>query len=100
MATKRDIVEKLIHLLPDSVSTTMDQAQKTWFVNLRSGGGLRLTDQGYLIFEMLEIEKWSVPFELKNINKVGLLLLDRKLTFPYYINLKKKQLIMLLQTTV
>jgi hypothetical protein len=32
--------------------------------------------------------------ELKNLNKTGLLALDRKLTFPYYIDHKKKQLVM------
>lgn len=94
MATKREIVEKLIQLLPESVSITADQAQKTWFVNLRRDGGLRLTDQGFQAFDMLEIERWSVPIEVKNINKRGLLSLDRKLSFPYYIDVKKKQLVM------
>lgn len=94
MATKHDIVEKLIQLLPESVSITADQALKTWFVNLRRDGGLRLTDQGYQAFDMLEIERWSVPIEIKNINKRGLLNLDRKLAFPYYIDTKRKNLVM------
>jgi len=94
MANKRELTATLIKLLPDSVPMTLERALKTWYMNLRSTGGLRLTDCGYLAFELLEIENWTVPVELKNLNKSGLLALDRKLTFPYYIDYRKKQLVM------
>ena len=94
MANKRELTAALIDLLPESVHITLEQALKTWYMNLRSTGGLRLTDQGRLAFDLLDIANWAVPLEIKNLNKPGLLALDRKLTFPYYIDYKNKQLVM------
>jgi hypothetical protein len=94
MANKRELTETLIKLLPGSVSISLDRALKTWYMNIRINGGLRLTDCGYLAYQLLELDSWTVPIELKNLNKTGLLALDRKLTFPYYIDYKKKHLVM------
>lgn len=94
MPSKRELTETLVGLLPESVPISLDRALKTWYMNLRSQGGLRLTDSGYLAFQMLEIESWTVPLEVRHLNKQGLLALDRKLTFPYFIDTRKKQLVM------
>ena len=95
MANKNELTQTLVELLPDSLSVTTEKALKTWYYNIRSSGGLRLTDNGYKALQFLEIESWIVPIEIKkNLNKKGLLTLDRKLTFPYYIDLKNKQIVM------
>jgi hypothetical protein len=94
MATKHEITQRLVELLPESADITIDQALKSWYMNLRKDGGLRLTDSGYQALIMLDIESWPVDIDLKYIDKRGLLALDRKIHFPYYINAKKRQLIM------
>ena len=94
MVNKNELTQTLVELLPDSLSVTKEKALKTWYCNIRSNGGLRLTDYGYKAFQFLEIESWTVPIEFKNLNKKGLLALDRKLTFPYYIDSKNKQIVM------
>lgn len=94
MVNKNELTQTLVELLPDSLSITTEKALKTWYYNIRSSGGLRLTDYGYKVFQRLEIENWTVSIEIKNLNKKGLLALDRKLTFPYYIDLKNKQIVM------
>jgi hypothetical protein len=94
MPNKRELTETLVALLPDSVPISLDRALKTWYMNLRARGGLRLTDCGYLAYQMLEIESWTVGLDVKHLNKPCLLALDRKLTFPYYIDTRKKQLVM------
>jgi len=94
MVNKNELTQTLVELLPESLSVTTEKALKTWYCNIRSSGGLRLTDYGYKVFRFLEIESWTVPIEIKNLNKKGLLALDRKLTFPYYIDLKNKQIVM------
>lgn len=94
MATKHEITQRLVELLPETAQIPVDQALKTWYMNLRKDGGLRLTDRGYQVLTMLDIESWPVDIDGKHIDKRGLLALDRKITFPYYINTKKQQLIM------
>jgi aspartate carbamoyltransferase catalytic subunit len=60
MATKHEITQRLVELLPDSADLTVDQALRSWYMNLRKDGGLRLTDTGYQALIMLDIESWPV----------------------------------------
>lgn len=95
MATKIEITEKLVSLLPTTSTLTVKQAMSTWYCNLRSSGGLRLTEAGYQAFQLLEIENWKVSYDESGyIDKPTLLKLDKKIQFPYYIDSKKKQLVM------
>lgn len=94
MVAKSELTKTLVDLLPESLSITPEKALKTWYCNIRAEGGLRLTDLGYKTFQFLEIESWAVPIEFKNLTKKGLLALDRKLTFPYYLDLRNKQIVM------
>lgn len=73
---------------------TVEQASKTWYYNLRPNGGMRLTLAGYQAFLDLELENWSIPIEPKKFNKKILLDLDRRVQYPYYINGKKRELIL------
>jgi hypothetical protein len=94
MLHKEELTSRLVELLPNDNQITVDQALKTWYMNLRKTGGLRLTEQGYQALKMLDIESWPVSIELSQIDKRGLLSLDQKITFPYYIDTRKKQVIM------
>lgn len=94
MKSRHDITQAVIELLPIGQQMSVSEATKIWYRNIRANGGTRLTDVGYNTFNALDIESWTVSLELKKFNKLDLLELDRKLTFPYYIDFKKKQLIM------
>lgn len=56
---------------------------------------MRLTTYGYKILRTLEIESWAWPWPAQKgyIDKKLLLDMDRKLTFPYYIDSKKKEIV-------
>jgi hypothetical protein len=74
-----------------------DSAMKTWWVNIRRGGGMRLTDLGYeMLHDVLRIESWVLDLadrERVIFTKRLVLDLDRKLEWPYYIdvNVKRKR---------
>lgn len=89
---KREITQHLLDLLPDT-RATLDQALKVWYMNIRDSGGLRLTSIGYAVLKNLDIESWTLELDPKKINKRLVLEMDRKLQYPYYIDIKKKQLI-------
>ena len=64
---------------------------RTWWFNLRSSGGMRLTTAGYQTFcKELDLEHYS--FNIDNpleFNQHMILDMDRKLQMPYYINAVK-----------
>jgi hypothetical protein len=88
---KLKLVETLISALPDGHEETPDRAMKLWWYNIRSNGGLRLTDIGYFVLKnMLDIESYDMAIDLERFDRQMLLMLDRKLQMPYYIVVKKK----------
>jgi hypothetical protein len=92
---KKEITQKLLELLPDSTATAVDQAMTTWYMNIRPQGGMRLTAIGYTVLKTLDLESWTVTLldVKRGLSKKLLLDLDHKLQWPYYIDVKKKQLI-------
>jgi hypothetical protein len=93
---KLDIVTGLLPTVPKAIRETVDQAMITWWMNLRSEGGLRLTDHGYKIMHnVLDIESWSVDISTpKNaLSKKVILAMDKKLDWPYYIAVGKKKVV-------
>ena len=93
--SKSKLTQTLIDHLPDDHKVALDDALLYWYYNIRDNGGLRLTIHGYLAFKLLGLESWSIPLTdlKKTISKSILLELDRKMTYPYYIDFKNKQLI-------
>lgn len=87
---KNDLIQRLVDLLPESEKITTDQASVTWFFNIRDNGGLRLTPEGYRILtNVLDLENWRWTFpEPKKFNKKILLEMDRKISFPFFIERK------------
>ena len=93
---KLDIVQGLMPRVPMEFQQSIESAMKTWWVNIRRDGGMRLTDLGYeVMHDLLHLESWELDLrdqERQIFTKRLILDLDRKLEWPYYIqvNIKRK----------
>lgn len=94
MVARIDITKSIIDLLPDDQKVTLEKASITWYKNIRSTGGLRLTDRGYEVCCGVGLQSHTVPFTEKKVSKSSMLELDRKLEFPYYINTRRNELVL------
>ena len=93
MRDKAELTRQLIAQLPEPAQVDFQQAMRTWWVNLRLGGGLRLTETGYLVFAgVLELERYiyTIP-DRQQVNLALILKLDKQLQSPYYIELEKRR---------
>lgn len=91
MATpKTEITQALLDSLPEGHGITMDWALTHWWANIRSSGGLRLSDLGYQSISMLELKRYSVDLNPETFDRRVILELDRKLQAPYYIEFAKR----------
>jgi hypothetical protein len=93
--SKHKLTLRLIELLPEDHRITLEEAMVLWYTNIRNNGGFRLTQNGYQALKILALESWSVPLnDIKiTMDKNLLLSLDRKLTYPYFIDYKKKEIV-------
>jgi hypothetical protein len=93
--TKHKLTKRLIELLPEDHRISIEEAMILWYTNIRNNGGFRLTHNGFQVMKILGLESWSVPLtDIKiTMDKNLLLALDRKLTWPYFIDYKKKEII-------
>ena len=93
--TKHKLTKRLIELLPEDHRISIEEAMVLWYTNIRNNGGFRLTQNGFQVMKILGLESWSVPLtDIKiTMDKNLLLALDRKLTWPYFIDYKKKEII-------
>lgn len=85
---KLEIVTRLWSEIPDSKRDTIDQAMISWWANIRPDGGLRLTRHGYnIMHSVLKLESWELDLtDRAALTKRMLLDMDRKLTWPYYLD--------------
>ena len=89
MPTKLELTAELVQHFSDA--PTVDQAMRTWWMNVRDGGGLRLSQSGYFTFcEALEVNSYEYELDPKVLTPGNLILLDRHLTCPYYLKLSRK----------
>jgi hypothetical protein len=93
--SKSKLTQRLIELLPEDHKITLEEAMVHWYTNIRNNGGYRLTVFGYQAMKILGLESWSVKLtDIKiTMDKSLLLALDRKLTYPYFIDYKKKEVV-------
>jgi len=91
---KHDITQLVLDLLPANTGITLDQALRTWYYNLRSSGGLRLTTLGLQAMRSASLNSWSIDINPRDLTKSNLLILDRKVQWPYFIDTRAKQLVM------
>ena len=93
--SKHKLTKRLVELLPEDHKITPEEAMLHWYTNIRNNGGFRLTVFGYQAMKILGLESWSVELDDIKItmDKTLLLALDRKLTWPYFIDYKKKEIV-------
>ena len=89
MRDKRRLTQLLIDQLPEQYQAPVDEVYPQWWQNLRSGGGMRLTDRGYDAFcNLLELQQYRYP--LTGLDLQDIMNLDRKLQSPYYVEFRKR----------
>lgn len=92
---KLNLVNTLLAQLDSSSRETVDQAMATWWVNIRRNGGYRLTYHGYTVLKnQLHLESWvfNLPDKMILTKKI-ILDLDRKLKWPYFIDIRNKRIL-------
>jgi hypothetical protein len=95
MFNKLALTTELITRYPDAPA--LDEAMITWWQNIREDGGLRLTYEGFYVFEnLLELSSYTFELPEKLLTPKNLLALDRRMTCPYYMvnNRKLNKLVM------
>ena len=91
MRNKRLLTEELVQQLPEHLGVTASGVYPLWWANLRSAGGMRLTDLGYTVFcEHFDFAHYEYSIDHAKFNLKTLVMLDRKLQMPYYIQTQKK----------
>ena len=92
---KLDIVQRLMPQIPMEYQQSTDHAMRTWWANIRRDGGMRLTTTGYeMMHDVLKLESWRLDLtheERQIFTKRLILGLDRKLEWPYYIEVSVKK---------
>ena len=91
MRDKKKLTQELVALLPKEQRISPELAFSSWWYNLRSTGGLRLTITGYITFvDYLDLAQYEfhIP-DAHEFNLRTVIALDRQLELPYYIVIKK-----------
>jgi len=91
LTPKLAITQAVLDQIPESHRIDLQAARKTWWLNIRAQGGLRLTDVGHTMFTLADIEYFD--FEFKPTKHVEGFLswqqftleLNYKIKCPYYI---------------
>ena len=61
------------------------EAFKSFWLNTRTRGGLRLTDQGHALFRSNDVGKYDFDVSAVGMTNNEVLSLDKKLNTPYYL---------------
>jgi hypothetical protein len=90
-----EIIQRLMPQVPQTRQQSPDHAMLTWWANIRRDGGMRLTDLGYeIMHDILALESWELDLrdrDHKIFTKRLIIDLDRKLEWPYYIEVSVKR---------
>ena len=90
MMNKRKLVAAVRSALPqdhESKNTDLTTLGVKWFVGMRSGRGLQLSDKGNLAFMMADIEYCDRPIPQWGMYDVVFAMeLQRRIPCPYYIH--------------
>lgn len=90
MLNKVQFTEQILIQLVDKDQISVEQAMKSWWQDIRSDSGFRLSSTGFEILTSLDIE--CHRFEVNNNTLLfprQLLVLNKKLDCPYYIQYGK-----------
>jgi len=94
-SVKRRITKAILEQIPNNID--LDKAMKTWWLDIRNEGGLRLSDVGDTCFKQADIESFEFPFRLQRITDKEpiysyqnlMLDLSLKISCPYFIGRHK-----------
>jgi hypothetical protein len=95
MLNKLALTRELITRYPDAPG--LDEAMRSWWQNIQEDGGMRLTYEGFYVFEnLLELSSYTFELPEKLLTPKNLLAMDRRMTCPYYMvnNRKLNKLVM------
>ena len=88
-ALRVEVTQAVIDQLAEERRPSMDQALHLWWQNFSRSGGLRLTQAGYEAFTEVT-QSWCFDMPLGFLTKPAhLLILDKKITCPYFLRLGK-----------
>jgi hypothetical protein len=91
MLSKLDYTQQILKQLPEGVRPSEDYAVSVWWQDIRPEGGLRLSPEGCVVFKQVGITPYEFEVPPGTPTRANtLLILNRKLTCPYYITLGKK----------
>jgi hypothetical protein len=93
---KRIITQTVLkEIPPDGVGRDVDSSMLFWWTNIRSDGGLRLTDIGDQSFKLAGLESWDYTIEKSEVKIVvsmsGVLNLDHSMPCPYYLAYNRQE---------
>jgi len=95
-SVKHRITKAILEQLPEC-KLSSESAMKTFWLDIRNEGGLRLSDSGDKAFQEADIESFEFPFRLKKITDTEpiysyqnlMLDLSLKIPCPYFIGRHK-----------
>lgn len=91
MRDKKKITAEILKDLPQFADYAPEQLYPLIWWNLRASSGLRLTNLGYDLFaKELKFSSYEFPIDPMEFDSKLLIMLDKKLKMPYYINVVKK----------
>jgi hypothetical protein len=86
MLSKLDYTQQLLKQLPEDGKPSEEVALLIWWQDIRPDGGLRLSAEGCVLFNRLNITAYEFEIPVgAPVQANTLLVLNNKLTCPYYI---------------
>jgi len=87
---KVDLTKQILAKIP-TVTMPVQSAVAVWWYNIRDNGGMRLTKDGFKVFNnILKIKSHKISYDAKKRGHNRMLIeLDNKLKAPYYISARK-----------
>lgn len=93
MRNKLEITQAILDQLPEDIRLgfkDLDDAMMFFWMNFRDNGGLRLTRNGYdILTKTLKMTGYEMAIDPGHVTKRTILQLDRQLTAPYYISVRR-----------
>lgn len=96
MLNKADYTRTILDQVPKQVRLEFDHAMQAWWYDIRPDAGLRLTMSGFKVFKDLGIVHYEFDVPATVLAKPRqLIVLNKKLTCPYFLSIGKKPKIIL-----
>jgi hypothetical protein len=86
MYNKQTVTRAVLEICEGTHKPTVDEAMATWWKNPNLDAGMRLSAEGFFVFNLVKIEsyKFQLPPNI-HVRSSTLLTLDRGMSWPYYL---------------